>query len=491
MSTYLIQDNAMSLMADHMRRLSGTTDSLNGAEIAEIFSRTQGNVKNNGEYNVKALSYYGSTLKSGTYDTGEVFAFPKPLNHQIYRFSKWTANVPITDNFVVVGESPVNVSEIMEPIDKDNIVICFNITSNNTIVSPYIQYYMKGTINWGDGTIETYDTASRISHTYVNTGVYFASFSIENKTAPAFNSSLVYGVEDGEVTQKAIQAICVPFWCTSIYNGFQGLTNLEYVFFADGACISENTNTNQIFYNCQSLKHIALPPSMKRLCEMMFNSNMNGYDDRYCGISSIILPYGVEIIPYGCFIGCKNLSEVLLPDTVTSIDAWAFGGCSNLSNIYIPNSVASIGSSAFKESGVTSINIPEGITSIPYGAFAECNKLSNISIPNSVTSIGGGYAFGFQESDVIAEHLTLILPSVTSIQEEAFRHRGNHSTRSLTLVLQSESVCTLGKHQTWNKYCQYLNIYVPDALVSSYKAAENWNNVAHCIKPLSEYTGNI
>lgn len=489
MSTYLIQDNTMSLMADHMRRLSGTTDSLNGVEIAEIFSRTQGNVKNNGEYNVKALSYYGSTLKSGTYDTGEVFAFPEPLNHQIYRFSKWVSNVPITDHYAVVGESPINVGEIIESIDKDNIVICFNITSNNTIVSPYIQYYMKGTINWGDGTIETYDTTSRISHTYVNTGVYFASFAIENRASDILHNSLVFRVEDGGVTQQAILAICVPSWCTSIYDGFKNLTNLEYVFFADGACI--DTDNNAIFYNCQSLKHITLPPSMKRLCKMMFNSNVSGYDDRYCGISSIILPYGVEIIPYGCFGGCKNLSEVLLPDTVTSIDAWAFAECSSLSNVYIPNSVTSIGDSAFNGSGITSINIPEGITSIPSGAFANCSKLSNVSIPNSVTTIGGQYAFGFENFDAIGEHLTLILPSVTSIQAEAFRYRGYHSDKPLTLVLQSESVCTLGEHKMWDKRCGHLNIYVPDALVSSYKAAENWNNVAHCIKPLSEYTGNI
>ena len=77
MSEYFIQSDTVTAWADHARRLSETTAPLNAAEIAEIISRTKGTVKNTGKYEVRALFYNGLSIKSGMYDTGEVFALPK------------------------------------------------------------------------------------------------------------------------------------------------------------------------------------------------------------------------------------------------------------------------------------------------------------------------------------------------------------------------------------------------------------------------------
>ena len=449
MAEYLIQGDTLTVMANHARRMKNSSNEMNAAEILEVMSRTQGNVKTTGKYSVEAISHTSETLKSGMYDTGEVFALPKPSQDNLLRFSKFVANVPITDSYIVVGESPINIGEIMEPIDN-NIIIIFNITEDNTTVSPYIQYYMKGTIDWGDGTVETYDTTSRIAHTYVNDGLYIARFSIENKNDITLYNNLASredNVTIDDITRQAIQAVYVPSWCTMINKAFNGLINLEHVIFADGACLYKSDyGVENTFFRCQSLQYVVLPPSMTTLAKCMFGDVAYNHAG-FCGVSSVILPYGVTHISEYCFSRCLNMSNILLPDTVTTIGNYAFYDCYNLSNVYIPDNVTTIGD----------------------GAFALSNDL-----------------------DENGTELTLILPSVTSIGNKVFLNRGIGNSyaghmRRLTLILKSDVVCSLGSNNFFaGTLSACLNIYVPDSLVDSYKTAENWNNVADYIHPLSE-----
>ena len=88
----------------------------------------------------------------------------------------------------------------------------------------------------------------------------------------------------------------------------------------------------------------------------------------------------------------------------------------------------------------------------PY-AFRQCTSLTTLTLPPGMTGSIGTSAF--------------------------------QSCTSLTsLVIQSPTRMTLSATNAFtNTTC---NIYVPDALVATYKAATNWSTLAARIKPISE-----
>ena len=101
---------------------------------------------------------------------------------------------------------------------------------------------------------------------------------------------------------------------------------------------------------------------------------------------------------------------------------------------------------------------------------------------NTVTTIGQ-YAFSYCTS------LTSVdFPVVTSIAEYAF----DRCSALTTLILRNTAqVATLGKTTAFNN-TPIKNgtgyIYVPSALVDSYKAATNWSTYANQFRALEDYT---
>jgi hypothetical protein len=77
---------------------------------------------------------------------------------------------------------------------------------------------------------------------------------------------------------------------------------------------------------------------------------------------------------------------------------------------------------------------------------------------------------------------TVDLPEATSIGDSAFS-----SCSSLTTVIlrNTEQVVTLSNTNAFSGAANAI-IYVPDSLVDSYKAANNWSTYADRIKGLSE-----
>jgi hypothetical protein len=153
---------------------------------------------------------------------------------------------------------------------------------------------------------------------------------------------------------------------------------------------------------------------------------------------------------------CYSLTNIVIPSSVTSIDSYAFPGCIALTSIVIPSSVTSIDSYAFNSCrSLTSIVIPSSVTSIGDAVFSTCYSLTSIVIPSSVTSIGSN-AFS----------------SCSSIK---------------TYVLErTANITTIGGTNTFTGINSSTKIYVPDALVATYKSATNWSTYADYIYPISE-----
>lgn len=146
-----------------------------------------------------------------------------------------------------------------------------------------------------------------------------------------------------------------------------------------------------------------------------------------------------------------------LESNVTSVGANVFYKDVALQSVSFPNAT-SIGTNAFREcSALTSVNFPS-VTTIQSEAFAYCKALTSAAFP-SATSISG-----------------IVFDSCSQLT---------------SLILSGNAVCTLANKSAFTgtpiaSGTGY--IYVPSALIDTYKAASNWSNFASQFRALEDYT---
>ena len=451
MAKYFIQGNAMSIMADKARKLANTEDNINGAEILEIMSRTQGTVKTDGERLIEVVNYDDTSIKSGMYDPGEVFAMPAiPSGNDLLEFDSWSATTPITNDYIVVNDNDVRVGAVMKPVN-DCITILVETTEVNTTITIHVNMTNGGSISWGDGTSDAItDIVYNHSHMYINPGFYMI-------TIPQFgcvNQPITNPIE----TDGFAKHIYIPSWVKNIYMAFKNMKSLCTVVLADGVTIANHGS--DVFTNCSSLELVVLPHSITRLVEDMFGCNNNNN----LGVKSVVLPYGITEISNDCFSGNQSIKRLVIPNSVTSIGDHAFSGTS-LDALVLPNSVISIGSGAFSGTSLDTLVLPNSVISIGDYAFYHAS-LDTLVLPNSVTSIGD-YAFSCNRSKCIT-NLIILSESVLSVNNTTFK---DYADNNNTIYVK--------------------NIYVQDNLVNAYKVDSNWSaysNVSTVLKPLSAYT---
>lgn len=119
------------------------------------------------------------------------------------------------------------------------------------------------------------------------------------------------------------------------------------------------------------------------------------------------------------------------------------------------------------------------VTTVGAYAFQNCSGLTSVSFPN-VTSIGD-YAFNAAHKLAKAD-----LPKVTSIGQHSFSAA---NALEALILRNAEKVCSLGSDAvSYTKISSDSGyIYVPAALVDSYKAAANWQNYADQIRAIEDY----
>ena len=176
-------------------------------------------------------------------------------------------------------------------------------------------------------------------------------------------------------------------------------------------------------------------------------------------ISSI--PAGGVDAPAGLIDGTATTLDLSAWPVTGALRPYVFTGCSKLTSITLPAGMTgSIGTSAFNGcTALTSITLPAGVTSIGTQAFNNCTKLTSITLPAGVTSIGTQAFYGSTLRQLVIQRTAGV---VTLANVDAFGNSGITATTG--------------------------DIYVPDALVSTYKTAPNWATFADRIQPLSAYT---
>ena len=152
------------------------------------------------------------------------------------------------------------------------------------------------------------------------------------------------------------------------------LGNPEFLEVEDGVkAICDNA-----FQGLNNLHDLVLPASVVDLGEGAFASCHK--------LFKITMP-GVEFIGKECFGLCYNLKEIVLPETLRQIRAGAFACCKALEEINIPSHLKIIDKSAFRNSGLKSLNIEisDGGKCLVYDkAFASCKHLESVYLNKNV-----------------------------------------------------------------------------------------------------------
>lgn len=161
---------------------------------------------------------------------------------------------------------------------------------------------------------------------------------------------------------------------------------------------------------------------------------------------------------------------------LTEIREKAFYGCIKMTSVDLPN-VTALGADAFHTcKWLETINIPK-LTAIPYQCFYYCFSLPDVLVFSACKNVAG-YAISY------AETKKLDILGGGQIDSFAF-YRASYFN---TLILRNtETVTTLqaAPSSIWSDYTA-VTVYVPDALLESYKTATNWVKMAGQIKGLSE-----
>lgn len=188
-----------------------------------------------------------------------------------------------------------------------------------------------------------------------------------------------------------------------------------------------------------------------------------------------------------------------LKSNATSLRAYALRGMSKLVTVDLPF-VKTVGANALYGVGLSELYLPS-CTKVEGTTICYCNSLVKVSLPVCTTL--GTYVFRDNKllSDVSLPALTTLpqnafyncdslkkinLPSVTTINASAF----NGSANFETLVLSKSSVATLANTNafTGTKIASGTGyIYVPSALVDSYKSASNWSTYAAQFRAIEDY----
>ncbi len=327
------------------------------------------------------------------------------------------------------------------------------------------------------------------------------------------------GTYDYNVNGEYAGTVTIPATVDYNHTTFRVTTIGEYAF-KDCSNLTAITIPNSVttigncaFDCCNSLTTITLPNSVTTIGECLF---------RCCySLAEVTISNGLTTIEHGMFKDCTSLTQVTIPNSITTIDTWTFYGCSDLTAITIPNSVTNIGALAFGhcsnvasiqvEAGnptyhsannclietatkilhtgcinsiiptdgsvttigdfafiecdsLTTIAIPNNITLIGDQAFCMCKKLSTITIPNSVTKIGGEAFAGCPNLTEVT-----IGSGVTMIDSYAFGDCSNLSKITCLAVTPPQI-----SEDTFEEVNRSIPLYVPEASVEAYKAADHW-----------------
>lgn len=160
------------------------------------------------------------------------------------------------------------------------------------------------------------------------------------------------------------------------------------------------------FYQCQKIKRVVLPRSLKKIDYFAFSGTYE--------LEDINFPEGLEIIENNAFHGSIKLKEIVLPETITSLGEACFMQTFSLQSITLPQNITEIPESFLEQNqNLTSLVIPDNVTVIHDYAFF--GPIKEVQMSKNLKRIGKD---AFRENFLTE----VVLPaSIEYIDQGAFR----------------------------------------------------------------------
>lgn len=173
-------------------------------------------------------------------------------------------------------------------------------------------------------------------------------------------------------------------------------------------------------------------------------------------------------------------------DRVTKVSAYAFYGCNALEVVELPNAT-DIGVEAFIGCGaLTEIAFPKAKI-IRHASFESCNKLSKLVFP-CVTALSSR---AFRYCSAIKHIDFPVLADIANLDGLGTSDQFAGCSSLVALILRRGEVCKLRSTIPFHNSPIASGtgyIYVPSALVDSYKSATNWSDYSAQFRALEDYT---
>ncbi|MBR6641707.1 MAG: leucine-rich repeat protein [Clostridia bacterium] len=308
-----------------------------------------------------------------------------------------------------------------------------------------------------------------------------------------------------------------------------GLTEIKNYTFKDCVNLALNTLPEKVtkvgsyaFDGCTNLALTELPETV---------TSWGSYAFRNSGVAIKTLPLlfnnaNSRQIPNYFFYGCKNITDFTFPEVTNAgaqyrqIMAYAFAECTNLTMKEFPKAVYTINEKAFFN--CTSLDVPElevynwngntanwsgkyafsntGLTKVkltanayqPSGSymgshmFANCLKLEEVTVTgrfefgtNAFDScpILKKFDIGFRTNQTTRVNLkSTMFQNCTSLDTVIIRYDNGISTLGATSAFNGTPIASGTGY-----------IYVPSALIDTYKTATNWSTYADQIRAIEDY----
>lgn len=155
----------------------------------------------------------------------------------------------------------------------------------------------------------------------------------------------------------------------------------------------------------------------------------------------------------------KLTGNVILPTTVTSVGQYSFANCEAMETFVAPGAITTLGTYTFN------------------GASGHVMALREIHMPNLGTGIALNLNFGNATAAAACQHLEVCdIGEAKSIAANTFAN----CYKLQTLIMRRTSVTTLANVSAFlntplrGRNSLTAKIYVPEALIDSYKAASVW-----------------
>ena len=209
----------------------------------------------------------------------------------------------------------------------------------------------------------------------------------------------------------------------------------------------------------------------------------------YLDVQSVTIEEGISGLGRFFFYGC-TMPSVTLPASLDSISVSALNRCPNLKRIEVKEGnrhFAGVDGVLFNSDTTTLFRFPTGrdgeytipktVTTIGYGAFNACYDVKVVNIPNSVVALNEAAFFACLSMESI-----IIPESVTLIGGEAF----SECSKLLTFTNYAKEPQAIDSLRFVNVKTDSCILYVPEASVEKYKAAEGWRIFKHILPIAAE-----